>query len=111
MTGEMFKEDVTREAYPLHFAIADALGGTVKPFDQYQGPYVCVGGDVRMGAEPYAVAPRGLGVVRLWLCSEDGGDCYVYNEANDKRSEDFPMFWNNSAQHYSMAIEAAKGVL
>lgn len=40
MTGEMHSSEVTRESYPLHFAIADALGGEVRPFDQYQGPYV-----------------------------------------------------------------------
>ncbi len=40
MTGEMHKSEVTREAYPLHFACADAVGGTVEPFDQYQGPYI-----------------------------------------------------------------------
>lgn len=40
MTGEMSQSEVTREAYPLHFAIADRLGGEVRAFDQYQGPYV-----------------------------------------------------------------------
>ncbi len=66
MTGEMIKSDVTREAYPLHFAIADELGGSVEPFDQYQGPYVVIGGDIRSGSGPYALAPRGLGIVRRY---------------------------------------------
>lgn len=43
MTGEMYKSDVTEEEYPLHFAIAKALHGTVEPFDVYQGPYVVIG--------------------------------------------------------------------
>lgn len=90
MAGEMSAAEVTREAYPLHFAIADSFGGEVKPFDQYQGPYVVIGDDVRIGRTPYAVAPRGLGVVRLWLCSDDGAECYIYNEANERRSE---LFW------------------
>lgn len=48
MTGEMSKANVTREAFPLHFAAADeinrvlGLGATVEPFDVYQGPYVLV---------------------------------------------------------------------
>lgn len=40
MTGEMHRSEVTPEAFPLHFAIAKAMHGTVEPFDQYQGPYV-----------------------------------------------------------------------
>lgn len=105
MTGEMIRADVTRETWPTHFAIADALGGTVEPFDQYQGPYICVGGDVRIGAEPYAVAPRGLGVVRLWLCRDDGADCYVYNEATEEKSE--PFF---ELDEWA-AVEAARSVV
>lgn len=40
MTGEMSQSEVTRESFPLHFAIADKFGGEVLAFDQYQGPYV-----------------------------------------------------------------------
>lgn len=101
MTGEMLQSDVTREAFPLHFAMADAVGGTVQPFDVYQGPYVLVGADVRIGAAPYAVAPRGLGVVRLWLCSDDGAICTVYNEATEEQSP--PFMWDDEAA----AVEAA----
>ncbi|KKM74800.1 hypothetical protein LCGC14_1396630 [marine sediment metagenome] len=103
MTGEMFKSDVTPEAYPIHFAIAEALGGTVQPFDQYQGPYVCVGDDIRSGDEPYAVAVQGLGVVRLWLV-DDGDGPYVYNEANEKTAS-FPY------DCVELAVEAARSVL
>ena len=49
MTGEMYQIDpVTGEEpdgtiWPLHAAVAKAVGGKVMPFDQYQGPYVAVG--------------------------------------------------------------------
>ena len=89
MTGEMYKDDVTREEFPVHFAIADAVGGTVEPFDVYQGPYVLVGSDIRSGDEPYQIAPRGLGVVRLWLCDKDGYFT-VFNEANNNESWPIP---------------------
>lgn len=43
MTGEMTKDELTREAFPLHFAAADlADGAEVRPFDYYQGPFVNV---------------------------------------------------------------------
>lgn len=108
MTGEMIREDVTPEAYPTHFAIAKALGGTVEPFDQYQGPYVLIGEDIRSGSEPYAVTVRGLGVVRLWLCSEDGAFGYIYNEANEKQSSFFPL---NADITDDLAVDAARSVV
>lgn len=49
MTGEMSREEVTRSAYPLYFACADQIeGATVKPFDNYQGPYISVPGKGRI---------------------------------------------------------------
>ena len=105
MTGEMVRADVTRETWPTHFAIADALGGTVEPFDQYQGPYILIGNDIRAGAEPYAVAVRGLGVVRLWLCYDEGEFATVYNEATNEQSEPFFEFDEMAA------IEAARSTL
>lgn len=74
MAGEMTKEEVTKDAYPFHFAVAKSLGGSVKPFDQYQGPYV------------YA-----YGFGRFWLNMEDGESpyCYWYNDYTGKKSEPF----------------------
>lgn len=77
MTGEMNKADVTREDYPLHFAIADALGGTVEPFDVYQGPYVST------------TANGWAWPVRLFIGSDDGATAYVWNETARKQSKPF----------------------
>ena len=81
MTGEMYAIDpITAtepdgSSWPAHAAMAAALrdaglDATVQPFDQYQGPYVLVGPDVRVGEAPYQLAVQELGVVRLWLCDE-----------------------------------------
>jgi hypothetical protein len=78
-TGEMSRGDVTREAYPAHFAIAEALGGTVEPFDVYQGLYV----DTKFG--------------RLFISMEDGGMATVWNEANTNESNAFFYDDENSA--------------
>lgn len=48
MTGEMSKDEVTRENYPEFFELSDLLHSkgypaSVEPFDQYQGPYVQCG--------------------------------------------------------------------
>ena len=84
MTGEMHYSEVTRDEYPWHFAIADALGGTVEPFDHYQGPYVRVDG------------------CRVWICSDDGEAGTVFAEPNVwegstrelgcAESEPFPLY-------------------
>lgn len=37
-TGEM--SDVDPDEWPIHKKVADALGGELRPFDQYQGPYI-----------------------------------------------------------------------
>ena len=73
--------------WSTHAAIVRALRragytANIKPFDQYQGPYIAVGSDVRLGSGPYAMAPRLPGVVRLWL-SEDEGFPVVYREDTD----------------------------
>ena len=106
MTGEMHPSEVTREAYPLHFAVADALGGTVHPFDQYQGPYVSIGPDIRTRVRSWALHhPRGLGIVRLWFQYFGQKGVTIYNEANDRVSEPF------SEWTCECAVAAARSVL
>jgi len=92
MTGEMSREEVTPEAYPLHFAVAESLNGTVHPFDQYQGPFV----QTKHG--------------RLWITSEDGWVFRVYNERTDKMSDYWPIFRDNEINK-EMAVEHAKEVI
>ena len=92
MTGEMSKADVTREEYPLHFAIADALGGTVEPFDVYQGPYVLT------------TANGWAWPVRLFIGDDGDGGAYVWNESTRKQSKPF-LSYHPMAEH--MAVERA----
>lgn len=83
MTGEMSKADVTRDAYPYHFAAADLFdGATVEPFDTYQGPYVLIPG-------------KG----KFWLVNEDGNDFRAqwYDERADTLSEAFPCYGDPDA--------------
>ena len=101
MTGEMYSIgqdgiDSNGDHWPLHAAVARELGGEIKPFDVYQGPYVVIGGDVRVGDAPYAVAVQGLGVVRLWLIGVEGTDGALlqwYNEATEESSD--PFWWED----------------
>jgi hypothetical protein len=74
MTGEMSKQDVTRDAYPLHFAIARALNGRVEPFDVYRGPYIRIGHD------------------RIWIADHEKLTNYavIWNETTGETSS---MFW------------------
>ena len=97
--------DSNGDHWPLHAAVARELGGEIKPFDVYQGPYVVIGGDVRVGDAPYAVAVQGLGVVRLWLSSDDGYFCQWYNEATGRASEEFPY------HDEGWAVEAARSLV
>lgn len=90
MTGEMHKSEVTRDAFPTHFAIADALDGEVRPFDQYQGPYILIRG------------------ARLWVIFEEGMFATIYNEANEKQSEPFLVMSSDVAD---FAANAARSVL
>ena len=90
MTGEMHKSEVTRENFPLHFAIADALGGEVKPFDQYQGPYILTK------------------AACLWLNNSSTWFARVYNEAADRSSAEFPLW---GPDHVALAIGAARSVI
>jgi hypothetical protein len=109
-TGEMSQEELDangRQEWPLHYAIAEAFGGTVKPFDQYQGPYVLIGSEAR-GSGVYAPATPMAGTVRLWLSSDDGMMGIVYNEENEKQSQPFLLNGSNAEQD---AIAAAEEVL
>lgn len=95
MAGEMpYIDPVTGETpdgtvYTLHAAIAKAVGGTIQPFDVYQGPYVLVGADFRVGEPPYQYAPGGFGVKRLWVQSDDGFSATIYREDTEIESEPF----------------------
>ena len=75
MTGEMTTVD--RSEYPTHFAIAAALGGEVKPFDVYQGPYILVGSEILTGESPYQMAVGNP--TRLWITENS-----VYREDTDR---------------------------
>ena len=98
MTGEMYHIDAITgiepdgTEWPIHAAIAQALGGTVQPFDQYQGPYVLIGTDCCVGTRPYQLAVQGLGVVRLWVVTDDGEEGRIYREDTDTMSYPFPLY-------------------
>ena len=94
MTGEMSQADVTEEDWPLHFAIAREFGGTVQPFDKYQGPYIYIPG-------------KG----RVWVCSEDGEFATVYREATKTESEFFPYYPDDTEMEVELALIAARAVL
>lgn len=110
MAGEMSYikqtgEDSDGNIWSLHAAIAKAVGGQLKPFDQYQGPYIVIGADVRVGDSPYQLAVRGLGVKRLWVISDNDYACRIYREDTDKTSDFF------YGEDESEAIRAAKSLL
>jgi len=105
MAGEMnyinpdTGEDDAGQVWHLHLAIAKQLGGTLKPFDQYQGPYVEI--------------PTPEGLAKLWVVSEDDGrSCRVVRRlpwhCDDTQSDLFPV-WNEDAE--DNAVAAARQVL
>jgi hypothetical protein len=55
-----------RPNYPDYFALADSIKkklhikASVEPFDVYQGPYVHIGGEVKLGNAPYQVSIGGM---------------------------------------------------
>jgi len=108
MTGEMYSInqdglDNDGNEWVIHAAIAKAVGGTLQPFDQYQGPYILVGGDVRIGSRPYQLAVQGLGIVRLWLgVDEDDMPC-IYREDTDETVS----YWPDDE---TTAIETVRGM-
>lgn len=93
MTGEMSQSEVTREAWPIHFAIADSLGGEVRAFDQYQGPYVRAS---RQGNR----RPR-----KLWLSYVADGFARLYDEVSDRQSRVFP-YCESWAAEYAVGLVA-----
>lgn len=65
-TGEMSEADLTPDGeWGFWVQVADAVGGTIHPFDKYQGPYIRYNGN------------------RFWLHSDETGD-FVYNETTDE---------------------------
>ena len=92
MAGEMcFIDPITGiddqdQEWSYHAAIAKAVNGTIQPFDQYQGPYVVVGSDIRIGTDPYAIAPSHLGVIRLWIISDEDDFQRIYREDTETTS-------------------------
>ena len=97
--------DATGNEWPIHAAIAKAVDGELKPFDQYQGPYIVVGADLVVGEPPYGVLIQNQGCTRLWLCSPEDelGDshCYIYREDTEESSELF--FCEDTATAIAMA--------
>ena len=92
MTGEMHKSEVTREAFPYHFNVARKFKGEVKPFDQYQGPYVYI--------------PT---CGKFWLCSDNGSVAYWYSDMLDRKSpEFFPEMRGASTRAFSTLVADLK---
>ena len=101
MTGEMGRinqdgEDDSGSIWSTHAAItkalrADGLDATLQPFDQYQGPYILVGKDVRVGNKPYQLTVQHAGVIRLWIISDDlyGDDMSVIYREDTEVTSDF----------------------
>ena len=89
MAGEMYSIDPVTgiepdgTEWPYHRAMAAAVGGTIQPFDSYQGPYVLVGEDSLIGNTPYRVL--GGPALRLWLV-EDYKGLHVWREDIDRLS-------------------------
>jgi|TARA_R100001530_G_C4231517_1_gene132776 hypothetical protein len=72
MTGEMSwinqdGEDSNGDEWRTHAAVAKAVGGTLRPFDVYQGPYISL--------------PKGG---RLWLGCLDGIEGTFYIDGDDQ---------------------------
>ena len=91
MTGEMSYinpetgVDSNGESWPIHLAIAKELGGELRPFDVYQGPYIVIGNDVV--AQPnsdYRIPIQGFGIIRLWVFYDEDRLLTIYREDNEK---------------------------
>jgi hypothetical protein len=88
MTGEM--SVVTKEAYPLHFAVVERFGGSVHPFDTYQGPYISY--------------KTNVGYARFFLVTDDGVFANWYNETSFRYSPTFTA--TDDADDLTRAVEA-----
>lgn len=96
MTGEMSHIDQNGldsngETWEMHAAVAKALGGELRAWDVYQGPYIKI-----PGAGP------------IWLYSENGHEGIAYREDTDKKSDSFPLYGEYSDD---LAINAVAGLL
>ena len=81
MTGEMSRNEVTRETFPLYFACVDALGhdgATVEPFDVYQGPYINV-----------------PGVGRIFACEDTDRGYFWFNDCARTKSGEWLGEWSD----------------
>jgi hypothetical protein len=92
MAGEMNQSEVTRENFPMHFAIADEFEGEVHAFDQYQGPYVLSEGN------------------KFWIVSNDDDTISIYNDRNEKVSEGFWPWWKDDETSNILAVGGAWSV-
>ena len=108
MTGEMWTitqdgVDQDGETWDIHAAVARSVGGTLQPFDVYQGPYILVGKDRRVGERPYRVTLPGP--CRLWITADENDTGTVYREDTGASA----CWWPYSSE--SRAIEAARSLL
>jgi hypothetical protein len=95
--------DSSGDTWSVHAAIARAVGGTLEPFDVYQGPYVLVGDDRLCGQSPYRVTLPGP--CRLWLDANASGMGTVYREDTGTAA----LYWPESSE--TAAVEAARSLL
>ena len=93
MTGEMSRSEVTREAYPGLFALADALAAKgiesePQPFDQYQGTYLYVPGRCKVwyapdeAGETFIIERYGKGIRTF---ETKGADYVIHKSQNSYR--------------------------
>jgi hypothetical protein len=95
--------DSNGDTWSVHAAIARAVGGTLEPFDVYQGPYVLVGDDRRAGRRPYQVTLPGP--CRLWVGTDSEGLGTVSREDTGAVA----LYWPESSE--TAAVEAARSLL
>lgn len=95
MTGEMGKIDsagydpLNRESWPVHAAVAAALGCPLRPFDVYRGPYIA------------------LGSCRIWIgCEREIAGSVVIDDYGLRTERSFVPPWDGQA-----AVAAAKRAL